>query len=180
MAAAAASAIALVGRERCALRVRGCRGSLSPVSKLVSIVCRARMVSTGDNEVYTGSDLRGVIPYVQCRAACSHARVVCSRIYKLVGRGCWTQVPWNGCSVCRMSNPCNGCPSLPFIDERGGVTREKEIRVTVSVTEMSSRTSLSVRAHSSGVVLPCRGSLHVAGRGCSYQDAWRPFRLVWR
>jgi hypothetical protein len=38
-------------------------------SKFLSIVCRARMVSTGDNEVYTGSGLREVIPYVQCVAA---------------------------------------------------------------------------------------------------------------
>jgi hypothetical protein len=26
----------------------------------------------------------------------------------------------NECSICRMSNPCNGCPPLPFIDARGG------------------------------------------------------------
>jgi hypothetical protein len=37
-------------------------------SKFLSIVCRARTVSAGDNEVYTGSGLRGVIPYVQCVA----------------------------------------------------------------------------------------------------------------
>jgi hypothetical protein len=36
---------------------------------LVSIVRRAWMVSAGDNGIYTGSGLRGVIPYVQCRAA---------------------------------------------------------------------------------------------------------------
>jgi hypothetical protein len=35
-------------------------------SKFLSIVRRARMVSAGDNEIYTGSGLRGVIPYVQC------------------------------------------------------------------------------------------------------------------
>jgi hypothetical protein len=34
-------------------------------SKFLSIVCRARMVSSGDDGVYTGSGLRGVIPYVQ-------------------------------------------------------------------------------------------------------------------
>jgi hypothetical protein len=44
-----------------------CRGSLPPNSKIVLIVCRARMVSIGDNGIYTGSDLRGVTPYVQCR-----------------------------------------------------------------------------------------------------------------
>jgi hypothetical protein len=38
-------------------------------SKFVSIVRQAQMVSTGDNGIYTGSGLRGVIPYVQCRAA---------------------------------------------------------------------------------------------------------------
>jgi hypothetical protein len=44
-------------------------GSLPPDSKFVSIMCSARMVSTGDNRIYTGSGLRGVIPYVQCRVA---------------------------------------------------------------------------------------------------------------
>jgi hypothetical protein len=43
-----------------------CRSSLPLDSKFVSIVCRSRMVSTRDNEIYTGSSLRGVIPYVQC------------------------------------------------------------------------------------------------------------------
>jgi hypothetical protein len=38
-------------------------------SKFVSIVRRAQMVTAGDNGIYTGSDLRGVIPYVQCGAA---------------------------------------------------------------------------------------------------------------
>jgi hypothetical protein len=33
-------------------------------NKFLSIACRARMVSTRDNGVYTGSGLRGVIPYV--------------------------------------------------------------------------------------------------------------------
>jgi hypothetical protein len=32
-------------------------------------VRQARMVSAGDNGIYTGSGLRGVIPYVQCVAA---------------------------------------------------------------------------------------------------------------
>jgi hypothetical protein len=40
-------------------------------SKFISIVHRARMVSAGDNRIYTGSGLRGVIPYVQCGAAVS-------------------------------------------------------------------------------------------------------------
>jgi hypothetical protein len=38
-------------------------------SKFLSIMCQARMVSAGDDGVYTGSGLRGVIPYVQCVAA---------------------------------------------------------------------------------------------------------------
>jgi hypothetical protein len=38
-------------------------------SKFLSIVRRARMVSAGDNGIYTGSGLQGVIPYVQCVAA---------------------------------------------------------------------------------------------------------------
>jgi hypothetical protein len=42
----------------------GCRGSLPPDSKFLSIVCRARMISTRDNGIYTGSVLRRVIPYV--------------------------------------------------------------------------------------------------------------------
>jgi hypothetical protein len=38
-------------------------------SKFLSIVHQVRMVSSGDDEVYTGSGLRGLIPYVQCVAA---------------------------------------------------------------------------------------------------------------
>jgi hypothetical protein len=38
-------------------------------SNFMSIVRRARMVRSGDNEIYTGSGLRGVIPYVQCVVA---------------------------------------------------------------------------------------------------------------
>jgi hypothetical protein len=30
-----------------------------------------------------------------------------------------------GCLICMMSNPCNGCPSLPFIDARGWVQGER-------------------------------------------------------
>jgi hypothetical protein len=37
-------------------------------SKFVSIVRRARMVSIGDNWIWTGLGIRGVIPYVQYRA----------------------------------------------------------------------------------------------------------------
>jgi hypothetical protein len=38
-------------------------------SKSMSVVRRAQMVSSGDNEIYNGLGLRGVIPYVQCVAA---------------------------------------------------------------------------------------------------------------
>jgi hypothetical protein len=37
-------------------------------NKFLSIVRRARMVSAEDNGIYTGSSLRGVIPYIQCVA----------------------------------------------------------------------------------------------------------------
>jgi hypothetical protein len=37
-------------------------------SKFLSIVCQAWMVSAGDNGVYTGPGLCGVIPYVMCVA----------------------------------------------------------------------------------------------------------------
>jgi hypothetical protein len=50
-------------------RVRSC-DNLSEFSTdgstFMSIVRQARMVSSGDNGVYTGLGLRGVIPYVQC------------------------------------------------------------------------------------------------------------------
>jgi hypothetical protein len=45
------------------------------------------------------------------------------------------------------ANPCNGCPPLPFTDARGGETMGKKIGVTVWVTKMSSRASLSINAH---------------------------------
>jgi hypothetical protein len=38
-------------------------------NKFLSIVRRARMVSSGDDGVYTGSGLQRVIPYVQCVVA---------------------------------------------------------------------------------------------------------------
>jgi hypothetical protein len=38
-------------------------------SKFLSIACQAQMVSAGDNGVFTGSGLRGVIPYIQCVTA---------------------------------------------------------------------------------------------------------------
>jgi hypothetical protein len=47
-------------------------------SKSMSVVCRTQLVSSGDNEIYTGSGLSGVIPYVQCVAAVFLSRV-CSQ-----------------------------------------------------------------------------------------------------
>jgi hypothetical protein len=49
--------------------IRMVSGFSTTGSKFMSIVRRARMVSSGDNGVYTGSGLRGVIPYVQCVVA---------------------------------------------------------------------------------------------------------------
>jgi hypothetical protein len=50
----------------CPYLVRQLSGFSTADSKFVSIVRRARMVSAGDNGIYTSSGLRGVIPYVQC------------------------------------------------------------------------------------------------------------------
>jgi hypothetical protein len=46
------------------LERRGVSGFSTAGSKFLSIVCRARMVSAGDNRVYTSSGLQGVIPYI--------------------------------------------------------------------------------------------------------------------
>jgi hypothetical protein len=53
----------------CPYMARQPSGFSTTGSKFLSIVHRARMFSGGDNEIYTGSGLRGVIPYVQCAAA---------------------------------------------------------------------------------------------------------------
>jgi hypothetical protein len=50
----------------CPYLARQLSGFSTAGSKFLSIVRRARMVSAGDNEIYTGLGLRGVIPYVQC------------------------------------------------------------------------------------------------------------------
>jgi hypothetical protein len=57
----------------------GCWGSLPPGSKFLSIVRQTQMVSSGDNEVYTSSGLRGVISYVQCVAVVFLSQV-CDRV----------------------------------------------------------------------------------------------------
>jgi hypothetical protein len=54
-------------------------------SKFMSIVHQARMVSSRDNEVYTSSGLRGVIPYVQCVVAVFLSQV-CSQYGLQAGR----------------------------------------------------------------------------------------------
>jgi hypothetical protein len=81
-----------------------CRGSLPPIVDLYWIVCQTRMVGTGDTKVYTGSGLLRVIPYVQSRAIVFLCQKICSRCYKLVGRGCRSPSPC-GCS----SSYASGC-----------------------------------------------------------------------
>jgi hypothetical protein len=49
----------------CPYMARQLSGFSTAGSKFLSIVRRARMVSAGDNRIYTGSGLRGVIPYIQ-------------------------------------------------------------------------------------------------------------------
>jgi hypothetical protein len=55
----------------CPYLARQLSGFSTAGNKFLSIVRRARMVSAGDNGVYIGSGLRGVIPYVQCAAVVS-------------------------------------------------------------------------------------------------------------
>jgi hypothetical protein len=55
----------------CPYLARQLSGFSTTGSKFISIVRRARMVSAGDNGIYTGSGLRGVITYVQCGVPCS-------------------------------------------------------------------------------------------------------------
>jgi hypothetical protein len=52
----------------CPYLARQLSGFYTAGSKFRSIMRRAQMVSAGDNEIYTGSVLRGVIPYVYCVA----------------------------------------------------------------------------------------------------------------
>jgi hypothetical protein len=53
----------------CPYLARQLSGFSTADSKFISIMRRARMVSVGDNRIYTGSGLRGVIPYLQCGVA---------------------------------------------------------------------------------------------------------------
>jgi hypothetical protein len=50
----------------CPYLARQLSGFSTADNKFLSIVRRAQMVSAGDNEIYTGSGLQGVIPYIQC------------------------------------------------------------------------------------------------------------------
>jgi hypothetical protein len=63
-------------------------------SKFLSIVRRARMVSAGDNGVYTGTGLRGVRP-----VCCSHVPepgVLVVGVTSWSGEGVRSQVPGDG------------------------------------------------------------------------------------
>jgi hypothetical protein len=86
----------------CPYLARQLSGFSTTGSKFVSIVCQTRMVSTGDTEVYTSLGLLEVYPTSSFEPPCSYARNVCSRGYKLVGRGCRSPSPWgyNSCYVC--------------------------------------------------------------------------------
>jgi hypothetical protein len=44
-------------------------------------------------------------------------------------------------------SPCDDCPPFPFIDARGKGKKRNKRKDTVSAARMSSRASLSVRAH---------------------------------
>jgi hypothetical protein len=52
----------------CPYLARQLSGFFTADSIFLSIVRRVQMVSAGDNGIYTGSVLRGVIPYVYCVA----------------------------------------------------------------------------------------------------------------
>jgi hypothetical protein len=106
---------------RCApTKDANCWGSLPLDSKFVSIVCRLGWLAQETVGFILVQASEELYPTSCVEQPCSRARVVCSRGYKLVRGGCQTQVPWNGCSVYRMSNPCNSFPPLSFIDARGG------------------------------------------------------------
>jgi hypothetical protein len=62
----------------------------------MSIVRRARMDSSGDNGVYTGSGLRGVIPYVQCSCCVPEPSVLAVGFTSWSEEGVRSQVPGGG------------------------------------------------------------------------------------
>jgi hypothetical protein len=74
---------------------RGLSGFSTADSEFVSIVCRARMVNTGDNGIILVRASEEY-PTSSVKLLCSRSRGVCSRGYKLARRGCRTQVPLNG------------------------------------------------------------------------------------
>jgi hypothetical protein len=93
--------------------------------KFLSIVRRAWMVSTRDNEVFAGLGLRRVIPL----HLVSNCRVPVLGLF-VVGVTNWSGEGVRPRSLRRVfgssANPCDGCPPLPFIDVRGGTIRGKK------------------------------------------------------
>jgi hypothetical protein len=76
--------------------VRQLSGLSTAGSKSMSVVRRARMVSSGDNGIYTGSGLRGVIPYIQCVAAVPEPSVLAVGFTSWSGEGVRSQIPGGG------------------------------------------------------------------------------------
>jgi hypothetical protein len=70
-------------------------------------------------------------------------------------------------------------PSSPFYSLKGRGTRGNTKELQCLAAGTSRRTSLSVWAYRSRVVIPCRGSRRVAGLNCSLWDAWPSPRVVW-
>jgi hypothetical protein len=81
--------------------------------------------------------------------------------------------------VVRKSNPSDCSPALPFIVSRGGAQGENPKELQCLAAGTSRRTSLSVGAYRSRVVITCRGSRRVAGLNCSLRDAWPSPWVVW-
>jgi hypothetical protein len=72
-------------------------------SKSMSVVRQPRMVSSGDDGVYTGSGLRGVIPYVQCVAVVLLTKCARSMLESAAESGpvIYTHVPTPRVAYCR-------------------------------------------------------------------------------
>jgi hypothetical protein len=80
----------------CPYLARQLSGFSTTDSKFLSNACRAQMVSTGDNEVYTGSGLRGVITYVECFSRVPEPGVLVVGVTSWSGEGVRSQVPGGG------------------------------------------------------------------------------------
>jgi hypothetical protein len=138
----------------------------------MSIMCRAQMVSSGDDEVYTGSGLRGV-PTSSEWLLRPWAKCARSRAYKLVRRGSsFPSLGW-WCMIVWKSNPYDRCPPLPFIVSRGGA--QGEIQESYSGWQLVR----PVWAYRRRVAISCRGGRRVPGLNCSFRDAWPSSRVVW-